>query len=58
MYILQHKQMWLQDDEAPLHFSRAVREFFNEDYDGIRTGKDVPVACSFQSNLNPSDFFL
>jgi hypothetical protein len=51
--------MWLQHDGAPPHFSRAVTEFLNDDYEGRLIGRGGPVAWPARSpDLNLLYFFL
>jgi hypothetical protein len=53
------REMQLKHDGAPLHFSNAVTEFLNKDYEGRWMGRGGPVALSTWSpDLKPLDLFL
>lgn len=53
------ERMWLQQDGAPAHFARIVREFLNLNYPNRWIGRGGPVAWPPRSpDLTPPDFFL
>lgn len=54
-----HKKMIFQQDGAPPHFSKAVREWLNENFDTRWIGRGGPISWAPRSpDLTPLDFFL
>lgn len=56
---IEREQMWIQQDGAPAHYHREVREFLNNHYPQKWIGRDgfirwPPRSC----DLTPLDFFL
>lgn len=53
------RNMWFQQDGAPAHFHRAVRDFLHDRFGNHWIGRGGPIAWPARSpDLTPLDFFL
>ena len=53
------RRMWFQQDGAPPHYSREVREYLNEEFPNRWIGRSGPVNWPPRSpDLTKMDFFL
>lgn len=53
------RALWFQQDGAPPHYHRAVREYLTEEFGTRWIGRGGPVAWPPRSpDLTPLDFFL
>lgn len=53
------KKTFFQQDGAPAHFSKSVRAWLNENFDGRWIGRCGPISWAPRSpDLTPLDFFL
>ncbi|CAF1240464.1 unnamed protein product [Didymodactylos carnosus] len=54
-----HNKMIFQQDGAPPHFSKEVRAWLNDKFNGRWIGRDDPISWAPRSpDLTPLDFFL
>lgn len=57
--LIVRRNMWLQQDGAPAHYSAIVRELLNQRFQGRWIGRGGPMAWPARSpDLTPLDFFL
>ncbi|KOB74806.1 Transposable element Tc3 transposase [Operophtera brumata] len=53
------RELWFQQDGAPPHYSRAVREYLTEEFGNHWNGRGGPIAWPPRLPvLTPMDFFL
>lgn len=51
--------MWLQQDGAPCHYTRAVRSYIDEHFENKWIGRGGPISWPARSpDLNKLDFFF